>query len=170
MKATGIVRRIDDLGRVVIPKEMRRTLKIHEGSPLEIFTGPDGSVVFKKFSQIGEIKDFAQMYAQALYTSFGLSCIITDTEKVVACAPSIKKELQDKAISERLMNLINERKSVSGEFPVQVCHGLENKSSQIEPIIASGDVMGSVAVMKSEKEVNSTDILKFVAQVMANQG
>ena len=67
MRATGIVRRIDDLGRVVIPKEIRRTMRIREGDPLEIFTDRDGSVILRKYSPIGEIGEFAQEYAEAMH-------------------------------------------------------------------------------------------------------
>lgn len=84
MKATGIVRRIDDLGRIVIPKEIRRTLRIHEGDPLEIYTDSDGMVIFKKYSPIGELSEFALQYADTLNKSTGLLTCITDKDSIIA--------------------------------------------------------------------------------------
>ena len=91
MKATGIVRRIDDLGRVVIPKEIRRTLRIREGDPLEIFVDHDGEVILKKYSPIGELGDFAQEYADSLFEATGHIAIITDRDQIIAIAGASKK-------------------------------------------------------------------------------
>jgi AbrB family transcriptional regulator, stage V sporulation protein T len=88
MKATGIVRRIDDLGRVVIPKEIRRTLRIREGDPLEIFVDRDGEVILKKYSPISELGDFAKEYAEALYDSLGNPILICDRDTYIAVAGS----------------------------------------------------------------------------------
>ena len=95
MKATGIVRRIDDLGRVVIPKEIRRTLRIREGDPLEIFTDREGEIILKKYSPIGELGTLAKIYAESLSQTLGCTVCITDTDQVVAASGSGKKELQD---------------------------------------------------------------------------
>src|SRR5690606_11016659 len=86
MKATGIVRRIDDLGRVVIPKEIRRTLRIREGDPLEIFVDRDGEVILKKYSPIGELGDFAKEYAESLHESTGHITMICDRDTIIAVA------------------------------------------------------------------------------------
>ena len=91
MKATGIVRRIDDLGRVVIPKEIRRTMRIREGDPLEIYTNAGGEVIFKKYSPIGEMGEFAEQYAESLYKTSGLPVVISDRESIIACAGVPKK-------------------------------------------------------------------------------
>ena len=91
MKATGIVRRIDDLGRVVIPKEIRRTMRIREGDPLEIFTDNDGEVIFKKYSPIGELSEFAGQYAEVLFKVGGHPVVITDRDHVVSVAGLPKK-------------------------------------------------------------------------------
>ena len=99
MKATGIVRRIDDLGRVVIPKEIRRTMRIREGDPLEIYTDREGEVIFKKYSPIGELSSFAAQYAETLYKTCGLSVIISDRDAVIALAGVSKKEYADKRLS-----------------------------------------------------------------------
>lgn len=102
MKATGIVRRIDDLGRVVIPKEIRKTLKIKEGTPLEIFTDREGQIILKKYSPIGELNNFAEEYAEALVQTTGLTACITDRDVVVAAAGSGSRELDGKEISMEL--------------------------------------------------------------------
>ena len=96
MKATGIVRRIDDLGRVVIPKEIRRTMRIREGDPLEIYTDREGEVIFKKYSPIGELASFAAQYAETLYKTCSLSVVICDRDAVIACAGVSKKDYTDK--------------------------------------------------------------------------
>ena len=99
MKATGIVRRIDDLGRVVIPKEIRRTLRIREGDPLEIFTDREGEVILKKYSPIGELSEFAQEYADSLAETLGHIACICDRDVVIAVAGAPKKEFIDKPVS-----------------------------------------------------------------------
>ncbi|HBM75956.1 MAG TPA: stage V sporulation protein T, partial [Clostridiaceae bacterium] len=99
MKATGIVRRIDDLGRVVIPKEIRRTLRIREGDPLEIFTDREGGVILKKYSPIGELSDFAKEYTESLQQSIGNIVCISDKDSIIAVSGAPKKEYMDKRIS-----------------------------------------------------------------------
>ena len=96
MKATGIVRRIDDLGRVVIPKEIRRTMRIREGDPLEIYTDREGEVIFKKYSPIGELVDFAGQYADSLNKTCGIPVAICDRDSVVAVAGFSKKDYVEK--------------------------------------------------------------------------
>ena len=112
MKATGIVRRIDDLGRVVIPKEIRRTLRIREGDPLEIFTDREGEVILKKYSPIGELANFAGQYAESIAQALGCLVCICDTDQVIAASGNGKKELQDKYISSPLRQIMEERKVV----------------------------------------------------------
>lgn len=112
MKATGIVRRIDDLGRVVIPKEIRRTLRIKEGTPLEIFTDREGEIILKKYSPIGELNIFAKEYAEALAQSSGMVACITDHDQVVAAAGQGSREYMGKPISKALEETISERGSV----------------------------------------------------------
>ena len=111
MKATGIVRRIDDLGRVVVPKEIRRTLRIREGDPLEIFTDREGEIILKKYSPIGELSAFAKQYAESL--SQVLVCLvgICDMDQVVAAAGNGKKEIQDEDITGELGEFLKERKT-----------------------------------------------------------
>ena len=99
MKATGIVRRIDDLGRVVIPKEIRRTMRIREGDPLEIFTDREGGVIFKKYSQMGDISDFAGQLCDTISRVAGLPAVITDRDSCIAVAGVPRRELLDKPVS-----------------------------------------------------------------------
>ncbi len=109
MKATGIVRRIDDLGRVVIPKEIRRTLRIKEGTPLEIFTDREGEIILKKYSPIGELSTFAREYAEALARTTGVLVCITDHDQVVAAAGHGSREIAGKEISRPLEKVIADR-------------------------------------------------------------
>ena len=106
MKATGIVRRIDDLGRVVIPKEIRRTLRLREGTPLEIFTDREGEIILKKYSPMAELSTFARQYAESLAQSTGLAVCVTDRDQVIAVAGGLKKELLQKSISKPLEQMI----------------------------------------------------------------
>ena len=168
MKATGIVRRIDDLGRVVIPKEIRRTLRIKEGTPLEIFTDREGEIILKKYSPIGELSIFAKEYAESLSNSTGMLSCITDHDQVVAAAGPGSKEFIGKMISEQLEAVINDRESKClnsrdrGKIPV-VDEQPDPASSQvIHPIIAAGDAIGSVILIgKNEKDMmgNSEKLL-----------
>ena len=109
MKATGITRKIDELGRIVIPKEIRRTLRIREGTPLEIFTEKNGEIVLRKYSPMGELVAFAAQYADSLAQTTGLMVCITDLEQVIAAAGGAKKEYLGKTVSERLEQLMEDR-------------------------------------------------------------
>lgn len=151
MKATGIVRRIDDLGRVVIPKEIRRTMRIREGDPLEIFTDRDGEVIFKKYSPIGELTAFAAQYAETLHKTCDLSVVICDRDSVVACAGVSKKEYGDKPLSEELeaicegRSLYTYQKDGSKISPLR--DGGSHYVSCAMPIVSEGDVVGCVAAL-----------------------
>ena len=156
MKATGIVRRIDDLGRVVIPKEIRRTMRIREGDPLEIYTDREGEVIFKKYSPIGEMANFSAQYADTLYKTCGLSVVITDRDAVIACAGLSRKEYHDRKISQALESVIESRQLyVNGETPISVTEGGSYTVSCAMPIITEGDIIGCVASVRpaeGEKE------------------
>ena len=128
MKATGIVRRIDDLGRVVIPKEIRRTMRIREGSPLEIYTGVGGEVIFKKYSPIGELASFAGQYAETLAKTCGLSVAICDRDAVISCAGISKKEYHDKPISKELEEIIESRSLYVHNHKRKFCHDRKTES------------------------------------------
>jgi AbrB family transcriptional regulator (stage V sporulation protein T) len=157
MKATGIVRRIDDLGRVVIPKEIRRTLRIRVGDPLEIFTDRDGEVIFKKYSPIGELTAFAAQYAETLHKTCDMSVIICDRDTVVASAGVPKKEYSEKSLSEELEAVVEGRSFYAyrqGEAKIQpVRDGSSHYVSCAMPIISDGDIVGCVAALA----LNDTD-------------
>ncbi len=149
MKATGIVRRIDDLGRVVIPKEIRRTMRIREGDPLEIYTDREGEVIFKKYSPIGELSAFASQYAETLYKTCNLSVIISDRDAVIASAGVSKKEYNEKKLSDSIENVIESRGMYiwreGGERYSPIVDGGSHYVSCAMPIISEGDVVGCVA-------------------------
>jgi AbrB family transcriptional regulator (stage V sporulation protein T) len=157
MKATGIVRRIDDLGRVVIPKEIRRTLRIREGDPLEIFVDRDGEVILKKYSPISELSDFAKEYAEALYDSLGHTILITDRDSFIAVAGGSKKEYLNRNVGQVVEKVMEDRQIslVTSETEVEFIDGVEEKVSSyvICPIIANGDPIGSVLIMSKEGKV-----------------
>lgn len=154
MKATGIVRRIDDLGRVVIPKEIRRTMRIREGDPLEIYTERDGEVIFKKYSPIGELGDFAAEYAEVLSKTVGMPAMITDRDSVIAVSGAPKKEFAEKRVSSALENLMSERsqfKSYDAEDGIPIADGNDRFSAGVvTPIISDGDTIGSVVFALKE--------------------
>ena len=166
MKATGIVRRIDDLGRVVIPKEIRRTMRIREGDPLEIFTDREGEVIFKKYSPIGEMNSFAQQYAETLHKTCGLSVIITDRDGVIASAGVPKKEYFEKRLSADLDKLTENRSSYrykSGDRRLAVIDDASGTHfiSCAVPIIADGDVIGSVVCASNDGEATIDGDVEF---------
>ncbi len=169
MKATGIVRRIDDLGRVVVPKEIRRTLKIREGDPLEIYTDHEGEIVLKKYSPMGEIRLFAAQYADSLASFVEHTVIITDRDTVVAVSGG-RKNLLERNITKNFENILENRTMVCENTKnIKITDNDEEELQKaIQPIICEGDVIGSVTMMvKSEdKKINETD-LKMLA-VAAN--
>ncbi len=155
MKATGIVRRIDDLGRVVIPKEIRRTMRIREGDPLEIYTEKDGEVIFKKYSPIGELGDFAANYAETLAKASGHGACITDRDNVIAVSGIPKKELIEKPISSELENVMNERITLTNDSNHSISITDTNdkyNAGIVFPIISEGDTIGSVLFIMKEGE------------------
>lgn len=171
MKATGIVRRIDDLGRVVIPKEIRRTLRIREGDPLEIFVDRDGEVILKKYSPIGELGDFAKEYAESLYESTGHITIISDRDTFIAVAGGSKKEYLDKPIGNLLENCMENRKIVlesnSGTYEISKDNPETLSAFVAAPIIAGGDPIGSVVLLNKDESVNMGEMEVKMAETAA---
>jgi AbrB family transcriptional regulator, stage V sporulation protein T len=161
MKATGIVRRIDDLGRVVIPKEIRRTLRIREGDPLEIFVDRDGEVILKKYSPISELSDFAKEYGEALYDSLGHPVLICDRDVFIAVAGGSKKEYLNKNVSELVEEVMESRNSVlvSDQKQIELVEGHEEEvtSYTVGPIIASGDPIGAVVIFSKDKALSEIE-------------
>ena len=172
MKATGIVRRIDDLGRVVIPKEIRRTMRIREGDPLEIYTNAGGEVIFKKYSPIGELSVFASQYAEALGVATKLPIIICDRDHCIAAAGISKKEVLERKVSPELESIINERKSVNIENEnLSALEGIEHAIKVASPIISAGDVCGAVVLLQSETGEKAADAdIKLVSVAAAFLG
>lgn len=148
MKATGIVRRIDDLGRVVIPKEIRRTMRIREGEPLEIYVDRDGEVILKKYSPINELGEFAKEYADSLHEALDHVVCIADRDEIIAVSGDFKKELIKKPISSMLEEIINNRQTqiIEEEHSFIMDDRTLFKNSVVSPIIANGDAIGAVII------------------------
>lgn len=164
MKATGIVRRIDDLGRIVVPKEIRRTLRIREGDPLEIFTDREGEIILKKYSPIGELGQFAGEYAESLAQTTGHLVLIMDCDHVVAASGSGKRDFEGKPISAQLETFIGERKNLlaakedASFIRLTADDAGEYCRQAISTIICEGDAIGAVALCsKDEKKMGETE-------------
>ena len=162
MKATGIVRRIDDLGRVVIPKEIRRTMRIRDGDPLEIFTDKEGGVIFKKYSLMGGLTDFAGQMCDTLSKTTGQIAIITDRDTCIASAGLPKRELTDKRISPELENIMEGRQiyqyHAGGEQMPVAAEGGKYIISTAAPILSEGDVMGCVLFAGTQDSLTATEV------------
>jgi AbrB family transcriptional regulator (stage V sporulation protein T) len=147
MKATGIVRRIDDLGRIVIPKEIRRTLRIKEGDPLEIFTDREGEVIFKKYSPISELQSFAAEYADTLQKTAGMPIFICDRDSIITVSGASKREYTDRKISRSLEEIIESRALYlrgSGKETISITDDGSHYVSCAMPILAEGDIIGCI--------------------------
>ena len=169
MKATGIVRRIDDLGRVVIPKEIRRTMRIREGDPLEIYTDREGGVIFKKYSQLGGVADFADQLCEALSRASGQAAVITDRDSCIAVGGVPRRELADKRLSHRVEELMEGRQSwqADGER-VPVCEDSDKYRVVVAvPILSEGDVLGCVLFVSAADSARAGDVELKLAQTAA---
>ncbi len=178
MKATGIVRRIDDLGRVVIPKEIRRTLRIREGDPLEIFVDREGEVILKKYSPIGELGDFAKEYAESLYETIGHISMIADRDVIIAVAGGNKREflskpvgkLLEKSLEDRNTIIMNDMENVDDEN----LHIIQTddreytiKAQVVAPIITQGDPIGAVLIVSKEPGIKLGELEIKLAETAA---
>lgn len=172
MKATGIVRRIDDLGRVVIPKEIRRTLRIREGDPLEIFTDREGEVILKKYSPIGELSAFAEQYAKSLSRVLDCLVLICDMDQVIAAAGSGKKDWKERYISRTLGNALAGRQVIVASAEergyVTIDEKLDHYAQEILwPVICAGDVIGGVILLKKDEKRSFGELEQKMAQCAA---
>jgi len=175
LKATGVVRRIDDLGRIVIPKEIRRTLHIKEGDPLEIFTDKEGEIILKKYSPIGELSEFATGYAETLSKTTGHIACITDKDTVIAVSGGSKKEFLEQALSPELEKVMENKEIYTSKanneiaLPITQNDNKERRynSQVIYPIIADGDVIGSVILLSKEQNTKMGDTELKVVQSAA---
>ncbi|MFC6039590.1 stage V sporulation protein T [Paenisporosarcina macmurdoensis] len=175
MKATGIVRRIDDLGRVVIPKEIRRTLRIREGDPLEIFTDRDGEVILKKYSPINELGSFAQEYAETLYATLGTPAFISDRDEMIAVAGVSKKDYINRRLSSQAEEILQTRSIISEkmEKSVEWVPGQveQVKSYCVAPIIVDGNPIGAVYLISKVHFIGETETkaVETAAHFLAKQ-
>ena len=176
MKATGVVRRIDDLGRVVIPKEIRKTLRIKEGDPLEIFTDREGQVILKKYSPIGELSEFATGYAETLAKTTGHIACITDKDTIIAVSGGSKKEFLEQDVSQELEKLMEDKEVYTSKENSDMAMPItkndtnekKNKSQIVYPIISNGDTIGTVILMSKDSNTKMNEVEKKVAQSAAS--
>ncbi|MGN0535935.1 MAG: stage V sporulation T C-terminal domain-containing protein [Eubacterium sp.] len=170
MKATGIVRRIDDLGRIVIPKEIRRSFRIKEGDPLEIFTDAEGEVIFKKYSPIGELSNFANQYAEVLHKNGGLPIAIMDNDHVIAASGISKREILERRVTKSMEELMENRAIhiATDTVPaMSAIEGFSRNANVVYPIIYGGDVSGAVALIEDEEKHLPTETDIKLVQVAA---
>lgn len=163
MKATGIVRRIDDLGRVVVPKEIRKVLRIREGDPLEIYTGAAGEVILKKYSPISELGQIAETFVESASSILGLPVLVSDTDRFVAVSGLKQKDYINKEIDEDLDSIIQSKNKYT------------NGSKVVIPILTNGDPIGSVTIFPpdgcevSELEIKTAELgAGFLSRQMEN--
>lgn len=176
MKATGIVRRIDDLGRVVIPKEIRKTLRIREGDPLEIFTDREGEVILKKYSPIGELSDFAAQYAETLHKTSGHITCIADRDSIIAVSGTSKKDFLEKPLSADVEKIIAEKSTLVVKSPEEKIipiiadeNGEKKYSSQVvSAIVSEGDPIGAVILLSTDPGVRMGEVEIKLAQSAAS--
>ena len=172
MKATGIVRRVDDLGRIVIPKEIRRTLKIREGDPLEIYTEKDGGVIFRKYSPMGDLQEFAAQMCEAIGANTGCIAAVSDRDSIIALHGAPKRELMDKPNSQELERLMEQRRNyryVEGETRIRASESSDKYHLGVAaPILSQGDLMGAVLLLMGENGTPMQESDQKLAQTVAN--
>ncbi len=176
MKATGIVRRIDDLGRVVIPKEIRRTLRIREGDPLEIFTDREGEVILKKYSPIGELGDFAKEYAESLHSTLNHITCIADRDIIIAVSGISKKELMDKKVSPEVDKIISEKITTvfdgANDKMINITSDEDGPpkyaAGVVSPIVSEGDPIGAVIILSKESDAKMGDLEMKISDTAAS--
>ena len=171
MKATGIVRRVDDLGRIVIPKEIRRTLKIREGDPLEIYTEKDGGVIFRKYSPMGDLQDFAAQICESIGANTGHVAAVADRDAIIALHGAPKRELMDKPNSRELDKIMEGRKSYRyqpGQTKLRVTEASDKYHLGVAaPILSQGDLMGCVMLLMDENSSPMAESDQKLVQTVA---
>lgn len=178
MKATGIVRRIDDLGRVVIPKEIRRTMRIKEGDPLEIFVDREGEVILKKYSPITSLSDFAGEFAEALSHTLQTTVLIADRDEIIAVSGGSRKEYLHRRIGSIVEKVMDDRRTLivnrifeeaDTSFLSLVAEEEKNPLSCfcVAPIIPGGDVVGTVMICSRERRDQMGDMEQKLAETAA---
>ncbi len=177
MKATGIVRRVDSLGRVVIPKEIRHTLRIREGSPLEIYTDKEGGVTFRKYSPLGDLQDFSAQICESIHRNTGHIAAVSDLDSIIAVSGVPRRELQDRPNSAALEQLMEQRRSYryqSGDKPLPPTDATDKYHLGIAvPILSQGDLLGSVLILLAEDaqppEESDQKLIKTIAEFLGRQ-
>ena len=171
MKATGIVRRVDDLGRIVIPKEIRRTLKIREGDPLEIYTEKDGGVIFRKYSPMGDLQEFAAQMCEAIGSTTGCIAAVSDRDSIIALHGAPKRDLVDKPNSQELDKLMEQRTNYRyqpGENLIRASESSDKYHLGVAaPILSQGDLMGCVMLLMGENKQPLAESDQKLAQTVA---
>ena len=171
MKATGIVRRIDDLGRVVIPKEIRRTMRIREGDPLEIYTSKEGEVIFKKYSLMGGLDEFALQFCETLSKSCNTIAAVTDRDTVIAVSGGGKRELMGKRISPQMEQIMEDRRiyqHTGTDRRVFVTDSSDKYAACVAaPILCEGDVLGLVLCISDNENLTTGETEYKLAQTIA---
>lgn len=173
MKATGIVRRIDDLGRIVIPKEIRRTMRIREGDPMEIFTSREGEILLKKYSPVGELSEFALAVAESIAQTLGELVCVTDRDYVIAAAGSGKKEFEGRSLDEQMQAAIDQRMNKVITRDKNSCvkvtqeDGRNYERQAIATILSNGDSIGAIVVLSKEGSINQEETLLQITKAAA---
>jgi len=168
MKATGVVRRIDELGRIVIPKEIRKTLRIHEGENVEIYIDDNENIVLKKYSLMKKLGDFAQNFTDSIYSFLKHTIIITDTDHIIAVSGDLKKEYLNSNISDTLLTSIQRRENIL-EKHEKILKIKSDKDIEctyaLNSIVCHGDAVGLVIILSQTDKI--TEIEEKIAQIAA---
>lgn len=172
MKATGIVRRIDELGRLVVPKEIRRIFRIREGDPIEIFTGKEGEIILKKYSPIGELGSFAQQLVDSTAQILNQIICVTDRDQVVAVAGAPKRDFLGKSIHQDLEKAIEHRdgfiaKRGDKDYIKILSNGEDYLGEIVQTILCQGDAIGSVVILTPKEEMTLSDTEMKTASIAA---
>ena len=160
MKSTGVVRRVDDLGRIVIPKEIRRTLRIRDGEELEIFVD-DEAIILKKFSNVADLGDVSKKIVDVVSSFIGKTVLVTDRDTFITGSGELKKKYLNKEISSYIEDIMSNRNVVVqkniGNIQLGDVSG-EMYSYIINPIISFGDVIGSFIVISTSSDISEFDV------------
>lgn len=173
MKATGIVRRIDDLGRIVIPKEIRRTMRIREGDPMEIFTSREGEILLKKYSPVGELSEFATSLAESLAQVLGELVCVTDRDYIIAAAGNGKKEYDGKPLDAQMQAAIDKRTNANffaegnGLLKVSSDDAQGYERQAVATILSNGDSIGAIVILSKDVARNQEELVLQVAKTAA---
>lgn len=161
MKATGVIRRIDDLGRIVIPKEIRKNLRLRVGESLEIFIDKDDNIVLKKFSVVSKISDFAQQLVDSMNIFTKYNIIIMDMNEFIACSGSLKKQVLNKSISDDLRLLIEKREKILQNH-IKDLNILDNKTIKCSyadsTIIVDGEAIGLIMILSEDDKLTEFEM------------